>query len=120
MPLNSVLDGAAPVSLTVPVGDAAPVPLTANPAVMVTGKKVTSDGARVVVVSPGKFAADPPKDSTHTPPAECVKLQSTDAVKSGASYPATLVRAHPRPEMRKRTWLYTRLLAPSVIVMGSL
>ena len=53
---------------------------------MVTGKKVISDGPRVVVESPGKFAADPPKDSIHTPPAECVKVQSTDAVKSGATY----------------------------------
>lgn len=75
-----MLDGAAPVSLVV---EAAPVPLPSNPAVTVTGKNVISDAARVVVDTPGKFAAEPPNDSIHTPPAERVNVQSTEAVKSG-------------------------------------
>jgi hypothetical protein len=89
VPLNSVLDGAAPVSLVVEAApvplavDVAPVPLPSNPAVTVTGKKVISDAASVVVDTPGKFAADPPNDSMHTPPAERVNVQSTEAVKSG-------------------------------------
>lgn len=97
-----MLDGAAPVSLTVPVVATPPVTLPANPAVTVTGKKVISDGCSIVVDNPGKFAPDPPKDSMHIPAVEPVKVQSIDAVKSGT------------------TWLYRKLLAPSVMVTGSL
>lgn len=81
-----MLDGAAPVSLAVPVVAAAPVLPADRPAVIVTGKYVISLGARVVVLSPGEFAAEPAYDSMHTPAVVPVKVQSTDMVKSCTSW----------------------------------
>jgi len=78
------------------------VSLPESPAVIVTGKKVISDCARVVVVFPGKLAADPPKLSKHTPFVDPVNVQSMDAEKPGS------------------VWLYIKLLGPSVTVTGSL
>jgi hypothetical protein len=86
VPLSSVLGGAAPVSLAVPVVATAPVLPADRPAVIVTGKYVISLGARVLVLSPGKFAAEPAYDSMHTPAVVPVKVQSTDMVKSCTSW----------------------------------
>ena len=86
VPVNTVLDGVAPVSDTVPVIATAAVLPANTPAVTVTGKNVMSLGARVVVESPGSFAAEPPKELVQTPAVKSVKVQSTVAVKSCISY----------------------------------
>lgn len=102
MPPSNVLEGAAPVSLAVPVVAAAPVLSAKSPAVTVTGKKVMSLADRVVVVVPGALAADPPYDSTHIPAVFPVKVQSTETVKSCTTWMKRSVDGERRRKEAKR------------------